>query len=152
MRPGLCTHSTDCSLTWPGPTHVALPSCLRLAHSYPSTTSLNPLPHPASQWMKGRASQRESGQWQFAGLRTVTQPPSSTEPAALQSYGEQTGQRQKCSTALFPISRQYLPPFSAQLTDLVSHHTLLELVLRAPGCLTGTPLQGCNLQNLLCKR
>lgn len=37
------------------------------------------------------------------------------------------------------MPRQYLPPLSAQLTDLVSHHTFLELVLRAPGGLTGIP-------------
>lgn len=49
-------------------------------------------------------------------------------------------------------AQQHLPPLSAQLTDLISHHTFLKLVLRAPGCLTGTALQGCNLQNLLCKR
>lgn len=39
MRPGWGTHSTDCSLTWPGLTHVALPFHLGLAH-------LTPVPPP----------------------------------------------------------------------------------------------------------
>lgn len=58
---------------------------------------------------------------------------------------------QQCPGAAFSVPRQHLPPVAAQLADLVSHHTFLKLVFRAPGRLTGTTLQGCNLQNLLCK-
>lgn len=63
----------------------------------------------------------------------------------------EASQRQYCLIAAIFLPRQHLPPLSAQLTDLVSHHTFLKLVLRGPGCLAGTTLQGCNLQNLLCK-